>query len=159
MFAWNLLLALTWMILNGEFQIQTLMAGFIIGYLVLALLVSRGLIESKTYVSKVPKVINFFFYFLNELTLANFKMAGDALKIKQNYQPGILALPLDLSTDAEIMAFSEFMTLTPGSLSLDISTDRKTLYIHVMNIDQWDSEKVKQNIKQGLEKKVQELLR
>jgi multicomponent Na+:H+ antiporter subunit E len=64
---------------------------------------------------------------------------------------------LDARTDAEIMLVANLISLTPGTLSLDISEDRRVLYIHVMFLD--DIEKTRQQIKQGLERRVLEVMR
>ena len=52
---------------------------------------------------------------------------------------------------------ANLISLTPGTLSLDLSEDRKLLYIHVMFLD--DIEHTRRQIKQGLEKRVLEVMR
>ena len=47
-------------------------------------------------------------------------------------RPGIIGVPLDAKTDGEITLLACLITLTPGTLSLDVSDDRKTLYVHSM---------------------------
>ena len=49
------------------------------------------------------------------------------------------------------------ITLTPGTLGLDVSEDRKTLYVHSMWVD--DPDEVRREIKQGFERRVLELMR
>ncbi|MGD9115245.1 MAG: Na+/H+ antiporter subunit E, partial [Desulfobacterales bacterium] len=65
--------------------------------------------------------------------------------------------PLDARTDVEIMLVANLISLTPGTLSLDLSDDGRVLYIHVMFLD--DIEKTRQQIKQGLERRVLEVMR
>ena len=72
-------------------------------------------------------------------------------------KPGIVAIPLDAKTDLEITFLANLITLTPGTLSLDCSEDRKTLYIHSMYID--DLEKFRAEIKNTLEKRLLEVMR
>jgi multicomponent Na+:H+ antiporter subunit E len=72
-------------------------------------------------------------------------------------RPAVLGIPLDLEGDLEITFFANIITLTPGTLSLDVSSDRKTLYIHAMYID--DVQQFKQNLKNRLERRIMELLR
>jgi multicomponent Na+:H+ antiporter subunit E len=74
-------------------------------------------------------------------------------------RPGIIAIPLDARTDLEITLLANLITLTPGTLSLDVSADRRVLYIHVMYIDNDDIEAVRRNIKDGFERRVLEGLR
>ena len=72
-------------------------------------------------------------------------------------RPGIVAVPLDARTDFEIMTLANLISLTPGTLSLDVSEDRRTLYVHAMFID--DPDALRREIKQGMERRVLEALR
>jgi multicomponent Na+:H+ antiporter subunit E len=73
--------------------------------------------------------------------------------------PGVVAIPLDARTDAEITLLANLITLTPGSVSLDVSEDRRMLYVHAMYIDGGDVEAYRRSVKEGLERRVLELLR
>lgn len=73
--------------------------------------------------------------------------------------PGVVAIPLDARTDVEITLLANLITLTPGSVSLDLSEDRRVLYVHAMYIDGGDVEAYRRSIKEGLERRVLELLR
>jgi multicomponent Na+:H+ antiporter subunit E len=70
-------------------------------------------------------------------------------------RPAIVAVPLDLTSDFQITLLANLITLTPGTLSLDISDDKKILYVHGMYVD--DVDEFRRSIKQGFEKRVQEL--
>ena len=72
-------------------------------------------------------------------------------------RPGIIRLPLDARTDMEIMAVANLISLTPGTLSIDLSDDRRYLYVHVMFLDDVDA--VRRELKDGLERRVLEVLR
>lgn len=73
--------------------------------------------------------------------------------------PGVIAIPLDARTDTEITLLANLITLTPGSVSLDLSRDRRLLYVHAMYIDGGDIEAYRRSVKEGLERRVLELLR
>jgi multicomponent Na+:H+ antiporter subunit E len=73
--------------------------------------------------------------------------------------PGVVAIPLDARTDAEIAMLANLITLTPGSVTLDLSEDRRVLYVHAMYIDGGDVEAYVRSVKEGLERRVLELLR
>jgi multicomponent Na+:H+ antiporter subunit E len=73
--------------------------------------------------------------------------------------PGVVAVPLDARTDLEITLLANLITLTPGSVSLDLSEDKRVLYVHAMYIDGGDVEAYRRSIKEGLERRVLELLR
>jgi multicomponent Na+:H+ antiporter subunit E len=72
-------------------------------------------------------------------------------------RPGVVAVPLDARTDAEITLLANLITLTPGTLSLDVSADRSFLYVHAMYVD--DVNDVKRQIKDGFERRLLEVMR
>ena len=69
-------------------------------------------------------------------------------------RPGIVAIPLDIERDIEITLLANMITLTPGTLSIDVSNDKRILYVHGMHVQ--DLEEFKREIKDGFEKLVQE---
>jgi multicomponent Na+:H+ antiporter subunit E len=71
-------------------------------------------------------------------------------------KPGILAVPLDATTDSEILLLAMLINLTPGSVALDVSPDRKVMYVHVMYIATPD--RARQEIKTGFERRVLDVL-
>ena len=73
--------------------------------------------------------------------------------------PGVVAIPLDARTDAEITMLANLITLTPGSVSIDLSDDKRVLYVHAMYIDGGDVDAYRRSVKEGLERRVLELLR
>jgi multicomponent Na+:H+ antiporter subunit E len=154
-FLWNVLLALGWVAATGDFTFNNLAAGFIIGFLVL--LVTRRIVGTPRYVSRVRQAFGLLFFFLWELLVANLRVAYDVLTPRHRMRPGVIAIPLDAKTDAEITILSNLITLTPGTLSLDVSADRSVLYIHAMYLD--DIEAARYKIKNGFERRVLEVLR
>lgn len=152
---WNILLALAWVSLNGEFTNGNFVVGFALGLLIL-FFVGRGT-NSPGYALKVRQVAGLSMFFIKELIIANFRVAYDVLTPGYHMRPGILAVPLDAKTDLEITLLANLITLTPGTLSLDVSNDRRTLYIHAMYAD--DPEAVKHSIKHGFERRILEVLR
>ena len=151
----NILLAIAWVMLTGEIGWQPLMEGMLIGFVILS--ISRYALGTSSYVRKIPLAINFFFFFVKELIVANLVIAYDILTPKDHMKPGIVAIPLDAKTDLEITLLANFITLTPGTLSLDISKDKKTLYVHGIYVK--DPEQFRTSIKIGFEKRLLELLR
>lgn len=94
-------------------------------------------------------------YFVWELVLANLKVARDVLLPVKRLRPAIVAVPLDLKTEWQITLLSILITLTPGTLSLDVSTDRKILFIHAMHVP--DPEALRREIKSGFERRIRRL--
>jgi multicomponent Na+:H+ antiporter subunit E len=153
-FLLNLLLALSWIALTGQFSAINFVEGFALGYLMLWL-VQRATGPS-SYFAKTSQVIRFALFYVGELILANLRVAYGVLK-PSSLRPGVVAVPLDVQTDAEITLLVNLITLTPGTLSLDISADHSVLYVHTMHVD--DVEEFRCQIKQGFERRVRELLK
>ena len=149
----NIALALTWTFLSGTFNETNFFFGLGLGFFLLLLL--RDAVGSAPYVKKVWQAIYFVLYFMWELLVANLHVAYEVITPRLYMRPAIVAVPLDLKRDLEITVLANLITLTPGTLSLEISEDKKTLYVHGMYVD--DIEEFRQSIKQGFEKRVQEL--
>jgi len=151
----NILLAISWMLLSGELNAETFIEGIIIGFIILW--VSKSALGGSKYFNKIPLAIKFIFYFIKELIKANMIVAYDIITPKDYMKPGIVAIPLDAKTDLEITLLANLITLTPGTLSLDVSNDKKTLYIHGLYVN--DKESFTRELKDGLEKRLLEVLR
>ena len=150
----NLLLTFLWIAVTGNFAPANVLFGFFLSFFLLWLISRRG--RRSTYFRLVPKVISFFFFFLYELTKANLQVAWEIITPNFNMTPGIVALPLDVQSDFEITLLANLITLTPGTLSLDVSEDRKILYVHSMYIGN-DKEAFIKSIKNGFEKRIIEI--
>jgi multicomponent Na+:H+ antiporter subunit E len=101
---------------------------------------------------KVAHFLGLAGFFLWELLLANIRIALDVIRPQQGIRPGVVAIPLDAKTDGEILLLSALINITPGSVTIDVSDDRRTLYVHVMHIE--DVETTRREIKEGFERRV-----
>ncbi|MGB7785611.1 MAG: Na+/H+ antiporter subunit E [Salinimicrobium sp.] len=149
----NLLLTFVWVALTGNFVFANVIFGFFLSYLIL-LVITRGSGRAR-YFRMVPKVISFFFFFLKELVKANLQVAWEMGTPKFFMTPGIVGVPLDIRSDSEITMLANLITLTPGTLSLDVSEDKKILYVFSMYIT--NREDFIKSIKDGFEKRIKEL--
>ena len=152
----NMLLALAWAALNGEFSLANLLTGHVLGYMILLMLVKGGVLPRSPYVGKVYQAIGLAGFFLWELIRANLRLALDVATPSFQMKPGILAIPLDETRDAEILLLAMLINLTPGSVALDVSDDRRVLYVHVMYMQSPDAARAE--IKHGFERRVMQLL-
>lgn len=142
---WNLLLGLAWVALSGTFTGLNLLFGLLLGYLALLLIEPR--VEALAgYPARIPRIVRFICFFIKELVLANYKVAYDILTPPWYMKPGVIALRLDARTELEILMVSNLISLTPGTLCLDVSDDRKVLYIHAMFLD--DEEELRRSLKE-----------
>lgn len=154
-FLMNLLLSFIWVALTGDLFFANFYVGFILGFFILWLMNREE--SDKRYFHRVPKLILFVFYFFYELIKANLQVAYDVVTPNYYMSPGIVKFPTNAQSDFEINLLSTVISLTPGSLILDISEDKKVLYIHVMYLK--DREKFIQQIRDGFERRLLEVIR
>jgi multicomponent Na+:H+ antiporter subunit E len=133
----NLLLAIAWAALGGSASAHNLVLGFALG--ALALFLVREPFGSQ------------------ELALSAVKVATTVLSRDMNLKPGIFAFPLTVDRDFEITLLANMITLTPGTLSVDVSDDKKTLYVHAL--DCADPDAIRRDIANGFERKIMEAFR
>lgn len=157
---WNLFLMLAWAAMTNDFSAANLALGFGFGYLTLAALAARGAGEGR-YTRRTIRSVAFAGFYLKELLLSNLRVARDVLGPINRLRPAIVAIPLDIQTDsdAEITLLANLISLTPGTLSVDLSPDRRTLYVHAMDIPASDIDRFRRNLKDELERRVLEVLR
>ncbi|MHC1742704.1 MAG: Na+/H+ antiporter subunit E [Syntrophobacteraceae bacterium] len=155
-FLLNIMLALIWMFITGQFRPENFLGGFFISYLILWLL-HGAMGDQSSYFLKVRQALAFLFFFLKELLVANLRVAHDVLTSRHHMNPAVVAIPLDVESDLEITILANLITLTPGTLSLDVSHDRKVLYVHGMYID--NVQEFRRRVKHGFERRVMELFR
>jgi multicomponent Na+:H+ antiporter subunit E len=154
-FLWHVVLAVAWMVLTGEFTAMNLLFGFVLGFLVL--LAAQPVFGGRSYYRKATQAVGFACFFLWELIVANLRVAYDVITPGFRMKPAVVALPLDVKSDEEITLLANLISLTPGTLSLDVSTDRKVLYIHALYVG--EPEKFRRELKEGFERRVMELFR
>ncbi|SFX73043.1 Na+/H+ antiporter subunit E [Marinospirillum alkaliphilum] len=154
-FMWNLLLALIWVVLTGTFNGYNFLVGFLLGYASLSIL-QRHIGILNGYSRRLPNLVRFVFFFFKELVRANFKVAFDVVTPIWYMKPGVIALPLEARTDMEITLVANLISLTPGTLSLDVSDDRRVLFIHAMFME--NEEELRAELKE-MERRALEILR
>ena len=155
MLLWNILLAFIWAAVTGTFNLSNVLVGMILGYAVL--FVAQPLMGPSNYFSRIHRVLGFALFYIWQLVLANLRVAADVLMPRVRARPGVLAIPLDAKSDAEITMLANLITLTPGSVSLDVSSDRRFLYLHAMYIE--DVEQYREDVKTSFERRVLGVLR
>lgn len=154
MFLRNVLLALVWVALTGQFTPANLFAGFVVAYLIMGL--SQQIMNTGKYFTKVRSVLGFAAFFIWEMVVSGLRVSYRVLSPRLNVQPAVIAVPLDVKTNREITLLANLITLTPGSLSLDVSSNRQVIYVHAFNVD--DVDEYRREIKEGFERRLQEMM-
>lgn len=149
----NLLVAFIWLFVTDSYTLNNFVLGFLLGLILVYLL--HRVIPGRFYLVRIYRIIVLILTFLNELIKANFDVLKIILKPKISNQPGFFVYETDLNTDWQIVLLSNLITLTPGTVVIGISDDRKKIYIHA--IDFSTKEEEVESIKSSLEKVVRKV--
>jgi multicomponent Na+:H+ antiporter subunit E len=153
-FVLNVALALAWAVTTGAFSLVNLTIGFVLAFL--ALWLPCRMWGSDLYFRRPWRILRLLLTFLYELVVSAVTVAVMVFTPSFRFRPGVIAIPLDTRHDLGIMLFANLISLTPGTLSLDVSDDRSTLYVHAMDTDDADGEKA--DMKRTFEKKIREAM-
>jgi multicomponent Na+:H+ antiporter subunit E len=151
----NMVLAFLWMFIKVSYDPISFLKGYIFGLIVIFVL--RRYFHSRFYLLRLWSFIKLIFIFIKELILSNIAIVKIVLKPKLDMRPAIFAMDTALTEDWQITLLSSLITLTPGTLVIDVSEDNRTLFIHAMNIGEVEDEI--NSIKNSFEKAILEVSR
>jgi multicomponent Na+:H+ antiporter subunit E len=150
-----LVLAFVWATITGAFTFLNLLLGAGIG--AAAVLLLRAYLAPPRSLRQVRRALSLAGLFLRELLVSALRVAAIVLRpdMRRTLRPAIVAVPLDVKSNAEITLLANLITLTPGTLSTVVSADRTKLFVHVLTLE--SREALIADIKNGFEKKVMEV--
>jgi multicomponent Na+:H+ antiporter subunit E len=151
----NVVLAVIWVAITGSASILNLVFGFLLS--AAALWIVRGEMAVAGYWGRMRRVLSLLVLFLKELALSAYRVAVMVFSPRLDLKPGIFAYPLTVDRDFEITLLANLITLTPGTLSVDVSEDRRTLFVHALDCS--DVEATQRDIADGFERKIMEAFR
>lgn len=149
----NVLIAFVWMFLSESYTLMTFLLGYIIGILLLTLL--QRFLPAPFYFKRIYKFLILILIFIRELILSNIEIVKFVYRKKNDFEPGIFAMPIEVKKNWEITLLANLITLTPGTLTVAVSDDNSTLFIHAMHIDDIDDSI--NDIKNTFEKAIMEV--
>lgn len=152
----NLLMALLWAALIGPFTPSNLLIGFVVGYIVLWLCSPGG--RRPAYARRTMAAAELAGFTCYELMLANLRVARYTVSRLRTLRPAVLRVPLEPDlTDTEITLLASLITLTPGTLTLDVSRDRSAMFVHFMHVE--DDAQAIAAVKNGFERRILKVTR
>ncbi|TCV71442.1 Na+/H+ antiporter subunit E [Neorhizobium sp. S3-V5DH] len=151
----SLVFAVVWVAVTGSGTLHNLIFGFALS--TLSLWIVREQMSARGYWRRMGRILSLLVLFFKELALSAWKVAVLVMSPRMELKPGIFAYPLTVDRDFEITLLANLITLTPGTLSVDVSADRKTLFVHA--IDCSDPEATRRDIATGFERKIMEAFR
>ena len=133
-------------LIKGQASMQVLGAGVLVCALV-ALFSARFFVHKKAFHLLNPsKLLNFVVYcliiFPIELTKANIAMLKYAFS-PSKIKPGIVKVPVDLESEYAQAMLANSITLTPGTITMDMAEEKGKLYYYIHWIDVAETEPAK----------------
>lgn len=155
LFVFNLLLAIVWVAVTGSASFINLVFGFVLAAVALAIV--RSSYGGVLYLGRARRILALVVLFICELAKSVWAVAVAVMSPRIDVKPGIFAFPLTVDRDFEITLLANLITLTPGTLSVDVSDDRKMLYVHALDCS--DPEAIRRGIADGFERRIMEAFR
>ena len=151
--ATSLLLLLTWLLLQRSVAPGHLLLG---GALALALpLFTRRFWPESVPLARPGVLLRFAGVVLWDIAVANFSMARVTLGPLRAVEPGFVRIPLELDNDFAISTLAGTVSLTPGTVSAELSADRRHLVVHYLACD--DEDELVATIRQRYEAPLKEI--
>jgi len=155
--ALSVIMALVWATATGAFTLPNLLLGFV--FALAALWLVRFRLGRAPIAARAGRILGLAGLFLWELLKSAISVALLVLtpNLKARLRPGFIAFPLTAKSDVEITLLANLITLTPGTLSVDVSADRSVLYIHAISVS--DKAALIASIASGFEKRIIEVFK
>lgn len=128
----NLFIGILWMFLQDDWSVLTFFSGYLFGLFVLFIL--RRFFKAKFYLFTLHAVVKLFLIFIWEMFVSSILVISKIIKPKIDIKPGIFSFETSLEGDIEVTLLALLITLTPGSVVMEISPDNKIFYTHTMDI-------------------------
>ncbi|WP_318617878.1 Na+/H+ antiporter subunit E [Sporosarcina sp. YIM B06819] len=132
----NLFIAFLWMTLMDEDELRftTFFAGFLVGIGIIFFM--HRFLGTQFYLRRLYSTIKLIFIFISELTQSSIIVLKQILSPRLKIKPGIFKYETVLKSDVEVTMLSLLLTLTPGSVVMEVSPEGNVLYIHAMDVEQ-----------------------
>lgn len=154
-FVVNLVIAGVWMFLQQTLAWENFVVGYFIGLLVMYFAVRR--LNSPLYMQYVLAFIKLAVIFLLEVVRSGVRVSYLILHPSLPVSPGLVAVPLDVTSDEAITVFAGMITMAPGSISVELSDDRRFLYVHALEAS--DPHKAAAFFKNAFERHIMEVFK
>lgn len=137
-----LVLALSWCLLQGSVSLAQFILGSALAVLVLVL--TRGVNGNSAALRRAWAAVDLVFFVMIDLFWSSLRVAWDVLTPGTSAKPRILCIPVEDLDEVGITVLANSLTLTPGTVTLEVSADQSRLYIHSMYAE--DAERARQDV-------------
>ncbi|MEM0910847.1 MAG: Na+/H+ antiporter subunit E [Pseudomonadota bacterium] len=150
----SVLLLIVWLMINNSVSFGHILLGGFLGIIIP--MVCAPLRIPQPTIKRPLKLFTYILMVLKDVIVANIEVALLVIGPMSKIKPGFIAVPLDLDEYLPITVLTSTVTMTPGTVSAEISEDKKTLYVHVLNMPD-DENEIIDLIKQRYEARVKEI--
>lgn len=149
----NIVIAIMWAVLWNSYTGVDFLLGYIVGIFILFVL--RRFLHFDFYMRRVFAAFKLIALFIKELIMSNIDVVKVLLSPKFDIEPGIIEVPTQLKSDWELTLLASLISLTPGTLSMDFSEDKKSIFVHSIHVP--DKEEMIREIHDTFEKAIMEV--
>lgn len=150
----TVLLTLVWMLLANKPSLNSLLFGLLLGIVIP--FVTQPYWPQRPKLRNWPMVVEYILVVLWDIVIANITVARIILfKRDADRQPNWICIPLELRTPEAITVLAGTITMTPGTVSADVSSEGHNLLVHCL--DAPDPMAVRDQIKQRYERRLKEI--
>lgn len=133
----SLVLLVVWPVLNGSYSIGQWLLGAVLAVVIPwftePLRDERARLRRPLAAARLAAVV------LKDIVMSNIDVARRILGDERRITPGYVWVPVDIADPHGIVAFAGIITMTPGTLSADLSPDRRWLLVHCFHLDDPDA--------------------
>lgn len=148
------LLGALWLVLQPGLTLGNAVVGYGLGFVVVR--ATRHFAAGRLGIRRPVVAARLLLVFLRELVVSTLQVAAAIVRPQLNITPAFIVVPLTLTDDLSITILANMITLTPGTLTLDIAPDRSALYVHCLSADDVDA--VRAHIQRVFERPIAEAL-
>ena len=106
-------------------------------------------------IKKLYRFLKFTFFYLKEVIKTNLIKAYEVLTPTHYMTPAFIKMDVEDLTDRQLLVFCNLLTMTPGSMVVDVSKDKRFVYVHILYLG--DREKTEENIRENYLRRVKEV--
>ncbi|MBE0506006.1 MAG: Na+/H+ antiporter subunit E [Marinospirillum sp.] len=128
----SLLLLVVWLLLNNSVAPGHLVLGSFLALTIPLLLAKLQLPQPSA--KKPLLAVKYFLKVLFDIITANVEVAILVVGPIKRMKPGFIAIPLDITRELPITLLASTVSLTPGTVSCEVSEDHRWLFVHALNI-------------------------
>jgi multicomponent Na+:H+ antiporter subunit E len=139
-------LVVLWVLLWGEASPANVLSGVAVSAMLLLAFPGDRRDDAVRYVIRPVAAARLACWFVVQLVGANVLLAREVLRRRSRLRTGVVACPLRTSSSRLTTVITNMIALTPGTMTVEVRDDPRTLYVHVLKLDD-DVETVRASVR------------